>query len=260
MMLQIKDLAVSTNGQSILKNINLEIDKGETVVLFGPNGCGKTTLLMSIMGLGGYKIEKGKIIFKGEDITNIPVYERVKLGIGIMFQRPPTVNGVTVRQLVKLCGDEDLDVEEIAGTLRANSFLDRSVNDGFSGGEIKRSELLQLIAQEPDLVLLDEPESGVDVENIALIGKAINKLLDKGVMKYSNGLSLKEHHTRRYRSGLIITHTGYILDYVPADRGIVFMNGHVVCGGNPFEILNIIRDKGFEECKKCDKKHKRQIQ
>jgi Fe-S cluster assembly ATP-binding protein len=253
-MLQIENLTVSINGKKILKEIELEIKERETVVLLGPNGCGKTTLLMTIMGIGGYKIESGKIIFKKEDITNLPTNERVKLGIGMMFQRPPTVSGVTVRQLIEICCNGKVNAEQLADKLEARGFLDRAVNEGFSGGEIKRSELLQLMAQAPDLVLLDEPESGVDMENIALIGSAINELLARGLTKYENGLSVKEHHRKSTRSGLIITHTGYILDYVPTDRGIVFIDGHVVCIGNPMEILNTIRHEGFDECKRCDKR------
>lgn len=255
-MLQIENLTVSINGEKILKEIELEIKEGETVALLGPNGCGKTTLLMTIMGIGGYKIESGKIIFKEKDITNLTTSERVKLGIGMMFQRPPTVSGVTVRQLIEICSGNKVNAEQLADKLQARGLLDRTINEGFSGGEIKKSELLQLMAQKPDIVLLDEPESGVDMENIALIGSAINELLNKGLIKYENGLSVEEHHRKRTRSGLIITHTGYILDYVPTDRGIVFIDGHVVCTGNPMEILNTIRNKGFDECKRCDKKHR----
>ena len=119
-------------------------------------------------------------------------------------------------------------------------FLDRDINYGFSGGEVKRSELMQLLAQEPDLSLLDEPESGVDLVNIALIGDLINDLLEKS-----------EHIRDRMHSGLIITHTGHILDYVSARTGLVMLNGRVVCEGDPYEILETIKSKGYEECRKC---------
>lgn len=250
-MLEIKNLAVSIAGQKILHKIDLRIESGQTVVLFGPNGCGKTTLLMAIMGLGNFKIDSGQILFKGRDITHLPVNERVRLGIGMLFQRPPTVKGVTVRQLVEIAGKYQLDVDQLAVRINAKNFLDRSVNDGFSGGEIKRSELLQLAAQQPDLLLLDEPESGVDLDNIALIGNTVNKLLHEELFSGDDSDSLREHHRKRHRSGLVITHTGHILDYISADHGIVFMDGHVVCEANPIEILRTIRADGFEECKKC---------
>jgi Fe-S cluster assembly ATP-binding protein len=119
-------------------------------------------------------------------------------------------------------------------------FLDRDINYGFSGGEVKRSELMQLLAQQPDLSLLDEPESGVDLVNIALIGELINELLEKG-----------EHIRDRTHSGLVITHTGYILDYISARTGLVMLNGTIVCEGDPYEILETIKIKGYEECRKC---------
>jgi len=118
--------------------------------------------------------------------------------------------------------------------------LDRDINYGFSGGEIKRSELMQLLAQEPDLALLDEPESGVDLVNIALIGELIGELLQK------------DFHIRdRTRGGLLITHTGHILDYVNARTGYVMIDGTIVCEGDPHEILDVIKDRGYEECKRC---------
>jgi len=180
------------------------------------------------------------------------VSDRVKLGLGMMFQRPPTVDGVTVRDVVNLCNRTDLNVQELASRVNAGEFLDRSINAGFSGGEIKRSELLQLTAQQPDLLLLDEPESGVDIENINLIGRTIGNLLEERIVHADTDISLKELHRRRHRSGLVITHTGYILDYISADRGVVFMNGHIVCRGNPTDILKTIRNSGFEECKRCE--------
>ncbi len=253
-MLSISDLAISVNGQQILKKIDLHIDTGETLVLFGPNGSGKTTLLMALMGFEKYKIDRGEIRLKDQDITHLPTWERVKLGLGMMFQRPPTVKGVDVRTLAQLAGASDKNIEQLSQRLNSTGLLDRSVNEGFSGGEIKRSELLQLAAQQPDLLLLDEPESGVDVESIGMIGAAVNDLLHENVIGENQHLTEKERHKQRRRSGLIITHTGYILDYISADRGIVFLDGHVVCEDHPLEILKTIRKKGFEECKKCDKR------
>jgi len=129
--------------------------------------------------------------------------------------------------------------------LKFEKFLDREVNKGFSGGELKKSELLQLLIQDPDLVLLDEPESGVDVENIQLIGNMIKRLLQKDIP-----------HKPRNKSGLIITHTGFILHYVAADLGYVIMDGEIYCQGNPVEIFEGIQKYGYEECKKCLKRIK----
>ena len=178
-MLLIEDLKVQIDGKVILEHIDLEIKLGETHVLFGPNGSGKTSLLMTIMGYPQYKIVNGKIVFKGVDITNKTIDERALMGIGMSYQRPPTIHGLKTRQMVKICARRETDVEGMARRVNFQDFLDRDVNAGFSGGEIKRSELLQLMAQDPDLMLFDEPESGVDMENIHLVGKAIAALLEK---------------------------------------------------------------------------------
>ncbi|MCF7886288.1 MAG: ABC transporter ATP-binding protein [Candidatus Marinimicrobia bacterium] len=253
-MLKINNLTVEIENQKILKNINIDIKTGEIVALFGPNGSGKTTLLMALMGYDKYDITEGKIFFKGKDITNLSIDERVKMGIGMMFQRPPVVKGVTVNDLINLAGDVETDYSQLSNQLNADAFLNRYLNDGFSGGEIKRSELLQLISLQPDLLLLDEPESGVDVENVELIGRTINDLLHENLIIEKNGLTQKQRHEKRKRSGFIITHTGHILEYVNADRAIVFIDGHIVCKGNPGEVLNMIKENGFEECKKCDQR------
>lgn len=242
-ILEIKDLAVKVDERPILHNVNLTVNKGETHVLFGPNGNGKTTLLMTIMGAPKYVITGGKIIFKGQDITNMPIDERARLGIGMSMQRPPVVRGVKTRDMVTACArgrESDEELEEIVKSTNLKELVERDINYGFSGGEIKRSELAQLLAQQPDLVLLDEPESGVDLVNISLIGHLINKLLQK-----------KHPIRQRERSGLIITHTGHILEYVDARTGYVLLGGTIICEGDPHEILKTIVKKGYEECRKC---------
>jgi Fe-S cluster assembly ATP-binding protein len=229
----------------------MEIPEGETHILFGPNGSGKTSLMMTIIGFSGYTVTSGKITFKGEDITYMPIHERSRLGIGVSFQRPPTINGLKTRDLVALCARKKAaDVEGLAAMLNFTSFLDRDVNQNFSGGEIKRSELLQLMAQEPDLALLDEPESGVDLENIVLLGDMVNTLLERGV-KYPKGILEHAHQKKRTKSALVITHTGHILDYITADKGQVLYNGHLCCSRNAREILKWIREYGYEECVRC---------
>lgn len=242
-MLEIKQLSVKVRDREILHGVNLNIKAGETHVLFGPNGSGKTTLLMTIMGLPKYRVTKGSIKFKGKDIVGLPIDERARLGIGASLQRPPAVRGVKTREILTACSREQMDRESIgrmAEKANLTDLMDREINYGFSGGEIKRSELLQLMAQGPDLALLDEPESGVDLVSIALIGQLINELLEK------------EHPIRnRRRAGLIITHTGHILDYVNARTGYVLFDGRIICEGDPREILETIKSKGYEECRKC---------
>ena len=249
-MLQIEDLRVELDSKILLEHIDLEIKPGETHVLFGPNGSGKTSLVMAVMGYPQFRITRGKILFKGVDITHKPINERAKLGIGMSYQRPPTIHGLKTRQLVQICAGGGADAEELAGRVNFVDFLDRDVNAGFSGGEIKRSELLQLMAQNPDLMFFDEPESGVDLENLALVGSTIAVLLQKAHVG-GDAKSMSEIRRERTKMGLIITHTGYILDYVPADKGYVLYGGVLSCSGNPREILKWISECGYQECEKC---------
>ncbi len=242
-MLEIEQLTVAVDDKEILHDVSFSIKAGETHVLFGPNGSGKTTLLMAIMGAPRYHVTRGGIIFKGKDIVGLSMDERARRGIGMSLQRPPVVRGVTTRDMVAACigeGTSEEAIARIAEKAHMGDLMDRDINYGFSGGEIKRSELMQLLAQEPDLALLDEPESGVDLVNIALIGELINELLQK------------EHPIRDRRlSGLIITHTGHILDYVNARTGYVMLDGRIICEGDPHEILETIKNKDYEECRRC---------
>jgi len=248
-MLTIEELKVEIEGKEVLKNINLEIKPGETHILFGPNGSGKTSLLMAIMGYPQYKITGGKMMFNGTDITHLPINERAKLGIGMSYQRPPTIHGLKTRQLVQICAGAGADVENLARQVNFDSFLERDVNAGLSGGEIKRSELLQLMAQNPDLLLFDEPESGVDMENIALVGKVIAKLLGK--TPNHDERSILQVKKERTKMGLIITHTGYILNYLPADAGHILYDGVIGCSGIAGELLQCVSLQGYEECIRC---------
>lgn len=244
-MLEIKDLTVEIGGRTILNKVNLKVEQGSTTVLFGPNGAGKSALLMTLMGFSGYNVVGGQIIFKGEDITHLSVDERAKRGLGIMTQRPPNLTGVKLRDLVGAISTEDsFNTETMAKKLDMVRFMDRDVNVGFSGGEIKRSELLQLSAQNPCLYLLDEPESGVDLVSIEEIGKTIDELLA------SRSNCFVDHH-KRGNSALIITHTGQVLDYVEPDMGYILCNGTVVCHGHPREILREIKSQGYGECITC---------
>jgi Fe-S cluster assembly ATP-binding protein len=225
----------------VLHDINLHINEGETHVLLGPNGSGKTTLLMTIMGFSNYTITDGKILFKGEDVTRMHAHERAKRGIGMLFQRPPTISGLKLGKLLTaISRKKNEDIRALAQSVHMDTFLERDINKGFSGGEIKRSEVLQLMIQNPDFIMLDEPESGVDLENISLIGAAIGSLLEKD-----------KHVINREKSGLVITHTGYILDYLETDRGHVMCDGQIKCHGNPREILKDIKQHGYKECLEC---------
>ena len=242
-MLKIKHLAVAVGDKEILHDVNMTIGTGETHVLFGPNGSGKTTLLAALMGFPKYRIVRGSITFQGKEITGLSLDERARLGIGMSFQRPPVVRGVKTSDMVAACLKERGDAETIARLAKQTDledFLDREINYGFSGGEIKRSEMMQLLAQKPKIALLDEPESGVDLENIALIGELINDLLEKHCPIPD-----------RKCMGLIITHTGHILDYVNARTGYVMCDGRISCQGDPHEILQTIKESGYESCVKC---------
>jgi Fe-S cluster assembly ATP-binding protein len=243
-MLEIRDLSVAIEDRQILHDINLLVPVGETHALFGPNGSGKTSLLMAIMGFPRYRILGGRIRFDGKDITDLPMDERARMGIGMSFQRPPTVRGVTTRAILEASAEKHGDgktLAKIIDSLNVEDLMDREVNHGFSGGEIKRSELLQLFAQSPRFVLLDEPESGVDLVNMALVGRITNQLLQKDLRR------------TRSRAGLIITHTGHILDYVHASKGYVMVDGTLRSEGNPLDVLDCIKYRGYEECVSCRK-------
>lgn len=243
-MLEIKNLTVEVGGKEILHDLSLNVMTGYTTVLFGPNGSGKSTLLMTIMGFSGYKVKSGSILLNGEDITHMPVNERAKRGIGMMMQRPPNLTGVRLKDLVRIAGKGEVDPAALAEDLDMVRFLDRDVNVGFSGGEIKRSEILQLEAQKPCLLLLDEPESGVDMVSIERLGTKVHEILQGR----SHCAGWRE---KSGKAALIITHTGQILDYVEADRGYVMCEGKVACSGNPRELLAEIRKMGYTECIRC---------
>jgi Fe-S cluster assembly ATP-binding protein len=251
-MLKVENLHVKIGDAQVLNGINLEIDQGETYILFGPNGSGKTTLLMVLMGLGDYEVTDGQIWCRGHDITHVPTHERARLGIGMSFQRPPTIHGLSTRHLVRMAAQgRDIDVEALARKVNMENFLDRDVNAGFSGGEIKRSELLQLMAQDPSLLLFDEPESGVDLENMHLIGKTVRTMLEGEIAPRPDKTMKEQKEQARTTAGLIITHTGYILDYINADRGQVLYDGHLCCQARPRDILEHIREHGYRECVRC---------
>ncbi|HIP84879.1 MAG TPA: Fe-S cluster assembly ATPase SufC [Methanothermococcus okinawensis] len=245
-MLSIENLSVKVEDKVILRDVNLRINVGEAHVLFGPNGAGKSTLINTIMGHPRCKVVEGSIYFKGRDITDMPIDERARLGIGLAYQNPPGIPGVKLKDLLKIIAKVDWEeIERMAEILNFKDFLDREVNVGFSGGEVKKSELLQIFAQNPDFMMFDEPDSGVDVENVKLIGHIINHLLEKD-----------RKPADRRKSGLIITHMGHILKFIHVDRAHILYNGVIACSGSPEEILNTIIKYGYERCIKCYQKRR----
>jgi Fe-S cluster assembly ATP-binding protein len=239
-ILEVKDLTVKVEGKTILNNLNFNLKEGASHILFGPNGSGKTTLISTLMGLPGYEVASGQILFQGIDITNKTVDESAKLGIIVSFQNPPEITGVKLGDLLKIClgktSTDEFSVEEMAQieAFRLTSFLNRDVNMGFSGGERKRSEILQLIFLKPKLLLLDEPDSGVDVESLKMIATEIEKYVE------ASGAS-----------ALIITHKGDIFEYIKASYGCILLNGQFHCFKDPLRIYNDIKEVGYEECVAC---------
>jgi Fe-S cluster assembly ATP-binding protein len=238
--LEVKDLSVRVEGKLILQSLNFSLKEGASHILFGPNGSGKTTLISALVGLPGYEVVSGKIIFNNIDITNKTVDERAKLGMIVSFQNPPEISGVKLGDLLKIClgkvVSEEFSMEEtkLIEDFRLNNFLNRDVNQGFSGGERKRSEILQLIFLKPKLLLLDEPDSGVDVESLSMIATQIQKYVESS-----------------RSSALIITHKGDILEYIRASYGCILLNGQFHCFKDPMRIYDDIKRLGYEECVSC---------
>lgn len=235
-LLSISDLWVDVGGNSVLRGVDLHIPNGEVHILFGPNGSGKSTLLSAVMGLPGYHISRGTIEFRGKRIDGLATNDIAQLGVGLAFQHPPAIRGVPLETFIKTI-DNSGSLERGFRDLHLDGHRHRELNCGFSGGELKRSEILKLYAQSPELILLDEPESGVDLENLAIITSAINQILEK-------------HHPfqLRRRGGLIISHAGFILNYVEANSGHIILDGRIVCSGDPRVMFEAIRKEGYRQC------------
>ncbi len=239
-LLEVKNLRVKIESKVILSDVRLGLKSGESYILFGPNGSGKTTLINAIMGTLPYEIESGEILFMGKDITRKSVDERSRLGIFVGFQSPPEIRGVKLADLLKLCLGKDMlygfceEEKRLIESFRLTGFLDRDVNVGFSGGERKRAEVLQMIFLKPRLLLLDEPDSGVDVESLKLIANEIERYIE------NTG-----------SSALIITHKGDILDYIKAKRACILLGGKVHCFADPKSIYEDLKKRGYEACVNC---------
>ncbi len=253
-ILRIENLTVRVGERIILQDFSLNINKGEVHVLLGPNGAGKTTLIKTILGFKHYEVTQGKIYFMDTDVTDLPTHERVRLGMGVLFQTPPAINGVKLSKLLHVCGqkrqdivesEENICIDEMDDSMMAlakrlkfsEDYLKRDVNVGFSGGEVKRSEIMQMMILKPDFLMFDEPDSGVDVENVELIAEIMRELLDRNKIP-----------SKQEKSGLIITHLGYILKFLGhITRAHIVIDGQIQCSGNPTQIIESIMKNGFED-------------
>jgi|SRR3989344_1460805 len=236
--LEIKDLYVSIDDKEIIKGLNLIIKSNEVHALMGPNGSGKTSLSNVIMGHKKYKITKGNILFNNKDITNLSTHERAKLGLFLAFQYPSEVSGVSTTQFLKQAyssvkkdnlsfNDFNVLVKEKMKLLNMESFTGRYLNEGFSGGEKKRNEILQMAVLQPNIAILDEPDSGTDIDALKVISDGINE-----VAKSGTGI-------------LLITHYNRILNYIKPDFVHIISDGKIILSGD-FSLAEELESKGYE--------------
>lgn len=237
-LLDIKGLHAGVEGKEILKGLSLTVGKGEVHVILGPNGSGKSTLMNVIMGHPKYEVTAGSIAFEGEDITQLKTFERARKGLFLSFQTPEEIPGISVENMIRTAkqavSGERVKLIPFRKKLKAMmeelkikpEYADRYLNVGFSGGEKKRNEILQLLMLEPKLALLDETDSGLDVDAVQIVSE--------GVAKFHN----------EDNSCLIITHNTRILEKLTVDRVHVLMNGTIVEEGGP-ELIEEINRRGF---------------
>ncbi len=241
-MLSIKNLHVSVEGKAILKGINLEIGEGEVHAIMGPNGSGKSTLSHVISGRDGYDIDEGEVLYKGENIFEMSPEERSRAGVFLAFQYPVEIPGVNNMYFLKAAlnakrkhqGLDDISPMEFMLSLKEKTkllkmkqdFLNRGVNEGFSGGEKKRNEILQMAVLEPSLAILDETDSGLDIDALQIVAEGVNS------------------QRAADRSFLMITHYQRLLDYIVPDFVHVLANGKVVKSGGK-ELALELEAKGY---------------
>lgn len=241
-LLQIKDLCASVEGRSILKGLSLEIERGKTHAIMGPNGAGKSTLAKILAGHPSYEITGGEVWFKGQNLLELEPEERSHLGLFMSFQYPVEISGVSNQQFLQVAlnsqrkgkGLEVLSEEQfeslLADKMQAmgirSEFKTRNINEGFSGGEKKRNEILQMALFDPDLAVLDETDSGLDIDAMRIVAQGVNQMRRK-----DNGL-------------LIITHYQRLLDYIQPDFVHVLADGKIVRTGGP-ELALELEQKGY---------------
>ncbi|HJN56865.1 MAG: Fe-S cluster assembly ATPase SufC [Candidatus Woesearchaeota archaeon] len=238
MSLEIKNLKVEVEGKQIVKGIDLKVGKGKVVALMGPNGSGKSTLSFALMGHPRYKITSGKILLDGKDITNAKPDEKSRAGLFLSFQYPKEISGVTASNFLRTAlntrNKKQISVLDFHKLLQEKmnllkidkSFTTRYLNEGFSGGEKKRMEILQMSILEPKIGILDETDSGLDVDSLKIVSEGINKLKkDMGI--------------------LLITHYQRILDYMTPDEVHIIKEGKIVKSGGK-ELALEVEKKGFQ--------------
>lgn len=237
-MLEIKNLHVSAGDKEILRGLSLHVAKGEVHVILGSNGSGKSTLMNVILGHPKYQVTSGEIFFEGEDLTALKTFERARRGIFLSFQNPEEIPGITVENMLRtakqaITGDKIKILQfhkELLALMKelqiAPEYASRYMNVGFSGGEKKRNEILQLLTLNPKLALLDETDSGLDVDAVEIVSK--------GVAKFHN----------ENNSCIIITHNAQILKHLPVNRAHIFLNGRIVKSGGA-ELVNEVSEHGY---------------
>ena len=242
-MLEIRNLHVSVEGKEILKGIDLSVKPGETNAVMGPNGSGKSTLAQVLAGHESYEITKGEILYEGKNLLEMPPEARAREGIFLAFQYPIAIPGVStayflkaaVNEIRKSKGLEELDAMEFLELLKLkaklvevdSTFTNRPLNDGFSGGEKKRNEVLQMAVLEPKLAILDETDSGLDIDALKVVAAGVNKL------KSPN------------RSFVVITHYQRLLNYIVPDYVHVLVGGRIVKSGDK-ELAFHLEEKGYD--------------
>ena len=238
-MLKIEDLQVEIDGQEIVKGLDLEVNKGEIHAIMGPNGSGKSTLANVLMGHPRYEVTGGSITFQGQDVFELEPDERAKLGMFLAFQYPSEVPGVSVanflRTAINSVREEELSPMEIYRLLQEKmsimqmdpKFAERYLNEGFSGGEKKRNEILQMLMLDPKLAIMDETDSGLDIDALQVVAKGVNEM--KGPEF----------------SAVIITHYQRILRYIEPDRVHVMLDGRLVTSGGK-ELADDLEEKGYD--------------
>ncbi|MEW9082416.1 Fe-S cluster assembly ATPase SufC [Caldanaerobacter subterraneus] len=238
-LLEIKDLHVEVEDKHILKGLNLTIKKGEIHAIMGPNGSGKSTLCHAIMGNPKYRITGGEILFEGENITNLKVNERAKKGIFLSFQSPEEIPGITVDNFIRtsstIVTGQNMTMLQFAKEMQkmlelldmSAEYRTRYLNVGFSGGEKKKTEVLQMAFLKPKLVMLDEIDSGLDIDALKVVAETIKKLKTEDM------------------AILVVTHYNRILNYLEPDVISVLMDGKIVKEGDK-ELARVLEEKGYD--------------